>query len=106
MNNENNNNDKIKYCDILKYKCPLLWKNLKETSNPKIRFCDECKKNVYHVKNKADLEQSLKEKKCVMFAMADIEDLGSPAFFKPIPIKPEKPEYEEEDYFMGDIFIS
>jgi len=79
MINENENKRSIKNCK-LKYECPLIWDNLKETSDPKVRFCDKCKENVVHVQN--DEELSKCTSKCVMFQV-DIEDTVSPASIPP-----------------------
>jgi hypothetical protein len=52
----------IAHCQV-KFKCPLIWDNLTQTKDDKVRFCDECKENVYMVD---DIENFPKDKKCVM----------------------------------------
>jgi len=82
MINEKDFKRSIKNCK-LKYEYPLIWDNLKETNDPKVRFCDRCIENVVHVQN--DEELSKCTSKCVMFQVdiEDIEDSVSPASILP-----------------------
>ena len=47
------------------YKCPLEWNNLKRTQDSKIRFCDECNKNVYRCKTGKDIDENIKLNHCI-----------------------------------------
>ena len=59
-------NFNIENCEYkVKYKCPLEWKNLKETKDSKIRFCDECNKNVYRCKTKKDINKHIELNHCI-----------------------------------------
>ena len=59
-------NFNIENCEYkVKYKCPLEWKNLKETKDSKIRFCDECNKNVYRCKTSEDIVKHINLNNCI-----------------------------------------
>lgn len=77
---------KIEGCDVeWKLVCPNLWKNLSKTAEESVRFCGECKKNVYFSRNVAQIKQWGSEGKCTAFEYGDDKepfmDLGIPADF-------------------------
>ena len=78
MNSEIPKTNKILKCK-LEFECPLLWENLTETKDPKIRFCNKCNENVLHITSQTELENCTS--KCVMFNV-DIEEI-SPASIQP-----------------------
>mgnify|MGYP001440319410 CR=1 FL=1 len=47
------------------YKCPLEWKNLKKTEDSKVRFCDECDKNVYRCTTNEDIDKHIELNHCI-----------------------------------------
>ena len=47
------------------YKCPLEWKHLKKTKDLKVRFCDECNKNVYRCRTDEDIDKHIQLNHCV-----------------------------------------
>ena len=56
----------IDNCDYeFGYKCPLEWKNLKKTKDSKVRFCDECHKNVYRCRTGEDMDKHIQLNHCV-----------------------------------------
>ena len=72
------------------YKCPLEWKNLKKTKDSKVRFCNECNKNVYRCKTGEDIDNHIQLNHCVainkpnmsMGIMISPNDLPKPKDFK------------------------
>ena len=59
-------NFNIENCEYkVKYKCPLEWKNLKETKDSKIRFCNECNKNVYRCETSEDIDKHIELNNCI-----------------------------------------
>ncbi len=59
-------NFNIENCEYkVKYKCPLEWKNLKETNDSKIRFCNECNKNVYRCETSEDIDKHIELNNCI-----------------------------------------
>ena len=56
----------IENCEYsVEYECPLEWKNLKKTDDSKIRFCNECSKNVYRCKTEKDMDEHIKLNHCI-----------------------------------------
>jgi hypothetical protein len=55
------------------YKCPLEWKNLKKTEDSKVRFCDECNKNVYRCKTDEEIDKHRQLNHCI--AVNDVLDM-------------------------------
>ena len=49
----------------VEYECPLEWKNLKKTDDSKIRFCNECNKNVYRCKTEKDMDEHIQLNHCI-----------------------------------------
>lgn len=66
--------------------CPKTWGKLKKGDDPNVRFCDDCKKNVYLVKTREELEAKRNERCCVAardtYAGWLIGDVG-PDYFLP-----------------------
>ncbi len=58
----------IDNCEF-KFKCPLLWENLTETEDGKIRFCGECKRKVYFCENDEELKSRAEAGECVAVNM-------------------------------------
>ncbi|WP_462137562.1 hypothetical protein [Candidatus Mycalebacterium sp.] len=54
----------IENCEFA-FKCPLLWESLSETEDEKIRFCGECKRNVYICENDEELTKHAQRGDCV-----------------------------------------
>ena len=81
----------IENCEYtFEYKCPLEWKNLKKTEDSKVRFCDECHKNVYRCKTGKDMDKHIQLNHCVavnepnmpMGMMMPTDDLPKPKDLK------------------------
>ena len=65
-------NFNIENCEYkVKYKCPLEWKNLKETKDSKIRFCNECNKNVYRCETSEDIDKHINLNNCIAIENRD-----------------------------------
>ena len=54
----------IRNCTV-RFKCPKLWRMLTETEDPKIRFCEQCAKQVYLVETEAELGMHSSAGRCV-----------------------------------------
>lgn len=51
-------------CDFL-FQCSKTWNGLRETSNPKVRYCSECQQEVYRVRvDFDDLKKQLSVQQC------------------------------------------
>ena len=61
------NKDKINNC-WWGYKCPQTWNSLKETLNPSIKFCYECKKDVFKTDSEEELIENIKLNRCMYFS--------------------------------------
>ena len=56
----------IENCEYtVEYECPYEWKNLKKIGDSKIRFCNECNKNVYRCKTEKDMDEHIKLNHCI-----------------------------------------
>ena len=65
-------NFNIENCEYkVKYKCPLKWKNLKETKDSEIRFCNECNKNVYRCETSEDIDRHISLNNCIAIENRD-----------------------------------
>jgi hypothetical protein len=98
----------IENCN-LEFTCPLLWENLKNTSNHDERFCNKCQKTVYEVSDLDKLRQYSQLGRCVSLRYAPppppsppLEDmwhmqLGGPPppmNWSPEPIPPLPPSFD------------
>ncbi len=54
----------IIHCEF-EFKCSLDWKNLKLTNDPKVRYCEECKKNVNLCTSNEEIDESWEKGLCV-----------------------------------------
>ena len=41
------------------------WRNLKKTEDSKVRFCDECNKNVYRCRTDEDIDKHIELNHCI-----------------------------------------
>ena len=56
----------VSNCDPeFKFRCPKQWDNLERTADQGIRFCQECKKNVYLTRNDTETLQRARGGQCV-----------------------------------------
>ena len=56
----------IENCEYtVEYECPYEWKNLKKTGDSKIRFCNECNKNVYRCKTEKEMDEHINLNHCI-----------------------------------------
>ena len=56
----------IDNCEFkVKYKCPLLWKDLQGTDNPDARYCNECEKEVYRCNDEKEVKKHIELKHCI-----------------------------------------
>ena len=47
------------------FKCSLNWKNLKPTNDPKVSYCEECKKNVNLCTSNDKIDESWEKGLCL-----------------------------------------
>jgi hypothetical protein len=80
----------IAHCEV-KFQCPLIWDNLAQTNDDKVRFCDTCQENVYMVE---DIENFPKDKKCVMIRF---QKLGGERVEIMGDIAPPPPNYQNSN---------
>lgn len=57
-------NRKIVNCEFV-FKCPQQWDKMDETETEDVRFCGECRRNVYFAEDEATLAKLSSERKCV-----------------------------------------
>ena len=56
----------IDNCEFkVKYKCPLLRKDLQGTENPDARYCNECEKEVYRCNDEKEVKKHIELKHCI-----------------------------------------
>jgi hypothetical protein len=67
MNAAKKSNRKINNC-WWGYKCPQTWGTLKETLNPNIKFCHECKKDVFKTNSEEELVENIQLNRCMYFS--------------------------------------
>ena len=58
----------IRNC-IFAYRCDKQWSGLAETSDPDIKFCDACQREVFYCYDDEDLAQSIVLNRCVAIDM-------------------------------------
>ncbi len=56
------------------FRCPKSWENLKSTVNQNVKFCDECKKNVFLCKTDEDVEYHSERLNCVFLLPENEEE--------------------------------
>lgn len=63
-------------CDFLKweFQCPKYWESLELTNNQNLRFCPECKQDVYRVRSEAEARRRAQEGKCIAIIEEGVED--------------------------------
>ena len=66
------------------FKCPLKWESLAKTTDPDVRFCDECQQEVYFCRSDAELVKAIKLNRCIAITVEDKPApprvlMGSPA---------------------------
>ncbi len=71
-------NGRIKNC-YFSYKCPLEWDNLNFTDDTDIKYCEECKKNVYRVYSEEEFHEMADNQRCVYIKSTEFETLGYPS---------------------------
>jgi hypothetical protein len=54
----------LTHCDFT-FVCARKWDDLEPTFTPAVRFCDQCSKDVFLVKNDAQLAQAKRLGRCV-----------------------------------------
>lgn len=62
--NKRNAGEVIRNCKI-KYRCPMKWTSLEETSDSDVRYCPECKKTVHYCQTDEKLRIAILEDYCV-----------------------------------------
>ncbi len=55
----------IERCPNFAFRCPLRWEDLQETADPAIRYCEECRKDVYYSANVGEARQHALKGRCV-----------------------------------------
>ena len=63
---ENEMKEEIINCSF-QFQCPLDWNKLQLTENEDVRFCSNCKRNVYFVHTQYDLNNFARAGQCVAF---------------------------------------
>lgn len=61
-----------------KFECPQEWSTLDSTPTPGVRFCNNCKSNVYFASTPVEFEHFAREDKCVALMRDDVLMLGMP----------------------------
>jgi hypothetical protein len=76
----------VENCEHIELTCPLVYEelqamNLIYLNGAKERLCDTCDRNVYHCETKEEVDEYLKEGKCIsMFKKNDLEDILEPVY--------------------------
>lgn len=55
------------------FQCPRLWENLKATEEPKKRYCDTCRENVYFCDSMEEVQSHTLQRRCVAFVSTPME---------------------------------
>ena len=84
-NNQSMMNQKSKIDCKMKFICPMVWGKLKATSNPSVKHCQVCGKDVHYCHNHEDLRLAISESRCVCFH-ADFKKSGSTGLILGVPI--------------------
>ena len=64
---------KIRNC-VFGFRCAQNWETMDETSRADVRFCRECAKDVYFVKNPIELSEAVGLNRCVAIKLISNED--------------------------------
>lgn len=54
------------------FKCPKVWEALQETADPKTRFCDECRQNVY-LCDDDDCDEHVRLDRCIALEITPVD---------------------------------
>lgn len=79
-----NNKILIRNC-VLSYKCDSTWGKLDETDDVDIKFCDNCKKEVFFCHDDDDLVKAITLNRCVAFEKEEFHThviMGMPTPFE------------------------
>jgi uncharacterized protein (TIGR02996 family) len=67
----------IERCDsAFRFRCPKQWENLKPTADAAVRFCDECKKNVYYCDTIGSARRHARHDECIAVDIGIIRRKG------------------------------
>jgi len=87
-------------CDFI-FKCDKNWESLRETTNPKVRDCDACGKEVHFCTTQKQVLTCAKKQQCVCYAPIDTSRFENPLSFdysfkddKPFKVIPNEPLLE------------
>ncbi len=72
-------------CYNLEFECPKLWSALKETEDPKVRFCHACQEQVHRCDDPEEFELQSEQGHCVA-----INFYTRPMMGKPLPFRRSK----------------
>ena len=61
---------RIENCNF-SYKCPLEWSNLNKTEDENVKYCEECKENVYRIYSEEEFYSQAFNKRCVYIQHID-----------------------------------
>ena len=56
---------RISLCVDFHFKCPRKWRDLKDTEDENVRFCDECSRNVHYCRNQSEVDERSKTGDCI-----------------------------------------
>lgn len=77
-----------------KFKCPKKWDDLSSTDDPKVKFCEACRENVYFCEDAEELSIRSREGVCVAFypgssngQLPDYAEMDKPALLGRISAK-------------------
>jgi hypothetical protein len=59
---------------VFKFRCPKKWDDLQRTADPTVRFCQECRENVYLTRNDTETLQRARAGQCVARLSPQEED--------------------------------
>jgi hypothetical protein len=68
---------KVTHCNLLKFQCDQNWDVLTETCDPRIRFCQRCREKVYLCFSEAEFRHHAANYHCVAIAASVWADTGS-----------------------------
>lgn len=64
-------------CDLkFRFRCPLLWEQLRSTGDAHIRFCEVCERSVHRAADASEAQRLARDGKCVAYTSVECDTVG------------------------------
>lgn len=64
-------------CDVkFRFRCPLIWEQLRPTDDAQVRYCEVCSKSVYRATDSIQADCLARQGKCVAYSSVSCDTMG------------------------------